>query len=184
MPEIGSCETSEVGKPLFVRRLIVRKQGRDCRKKLKYLGWEPLTIQIGKGTLLLIFRNLRAVVRTCSGWKGQEMREQIPLWAIRSVWLGEEGKCTHLIIVGRKTTVEAYKWPVVRMSAWLLSALFFQSLGVMCRQGKVLPRGPPLTTYRALTNHTGSRKASCLSEIQHRMGQQPWEEWWEMATAK
>lgn len=90
------------------------------------------------------------------------MREQIPLWAVRSVWLGEEGRSTHQIIVGRKSTGEAYKWPVVRLSAWLLSASFFQLLGVVCRQGKVFPRGLPLTTYRALTNHTGSRRAWCV----------------------
>lgn len=133
----------------------MRKQGSGCRKTPKYLGWEPVTIQIGKGTLLLIFRNLGANVRTCSGWKGQERREQIPLWAMRSVWYGEEGRCTHRGIVGRKSAVEANKRPVVRLSSWLLSALFFQFLGVISRQGKVLPRGPPLTAYRALTNHTG-----------------------------
>lgn len=153
MPEVGSCETCKVGKPLFVWRLIVRKQGSGCKKKTKYPEWEPVTIQIGKGALLLVFRNVRANVRTCSGWKGQEIREQIPLWAVRSVWLGEEGRCTRQIIVGRKITVGVYKWPVVRLYAWLLSALFFQLLGVVCWQGKVFLRGLPLTTYRALTNH-------------------------------
>lgn len=112
MPEVGSCETCKVGKPLFVWRLVVRKQGSGCRKKTKYLEWEPITIQIGKGRLLLIFRSLCANVRTCSGCKGQEMREQIPLWAIRSVWLGEEGRSSHQIIVGRKGTVEVHKWPL------------------------------------------------------------------------
>lgn len=123
------------------------------QKKHKYFEWETIRIQTGKGTLLLIVRNLGADVRTCSGWKGQEMREQIPLRVIGSACLGEEGRCIHQIIVGRKITVEVYNWPVVRLSAWLLSALFFHLLGVICRQGKVLPRGPPLTTDRALTNH-------------------------------
>lgn len=52
-------------------------------EKAKYLRWEPMTIQMGKGTSLFIFRNLSANVRTCSGWKEQEMRKsKSPCWLL------------------------------------------------------------------------------------------------------
>lgn len=59
-------------------------------EKAKYLG--TMTIQKGKGISLFIFRNLHANVRTCSKWKGQEMKKsKSPCWLLDPFDWGRKG---------------------------------------------------------------------------------------------